>query len=93
MWYRLSQLHKWHLGLQTDVSNSSLKRWREDVNPKRQTGNKSAATIVAMEHLLLAIFLLAYPEATHNIFRFKIGRLSLSIGVIAQELSWYLSVG
>ena len=63
-WFREEQLAKAQAGEVVDVSESSLRRWRERLHPYRQTGNKAREQVVGVDMINLVTFLRAWPEAT-----------------------------
>jgi len=61
---REEQLAKAQAGEVVDVSESSLRRWRERLHPYRQLGNMAREQVVGVDMINLVTFLRAWPEAT-----------------------------
>jgi len=63
-WFCKDQLAKAQAGEVVNVSESSLRRWRERLHPYRQTRNKAREQVVGVNMINLVSFLRAWPEAT-----------------------------
>jgi hypothetical protein len=63
-WFREEQLAKAQAGEVVDVSESSLRRWRERLHPYPQTENKAREQVMGVDMINLVTFLRAWPEDT-----------------------------
>jgi hypothetical protein len=89
-WFRKEQLAKAQAGEVVDVSESSLRRWRERLHPYRQTGNKSREQVVGVGLINLVTFLRAWPEATLDemaVFLYNEGGPLYSKQVLSKRLA------
>ena len=89
-WFREEQLAKAQAGEVVDVSESSLRRWRERLHPYRQTGNKSREQVVGVGLINLVTFLRAWPEATLDemaVFLYNEGGPLYSKQVLSKRLA------
>jgi hypothetical protein len=64
VWYRQQQIDLYDAGQPIDVSEKSILRWKERIDPYRQTGNKECDVLRGQHQVLLSSYSFAYPEAT-----------------------------
>ena len=62
-WYREQQIEKRHTGRETDVSDASISRWNERLDPYRVTGGKEREDLMGYDQFLMCLVLFAYPGA------------------------------
>jgi hypothetical protein len=62
-WFCWEQLAKAAAGEDVKVSVSSIRRWRERLEPYCPTGNKAGEMIMGVDLINLITFLRAWPEA------------------------------
>ena len=89
-WYRREQLDKAAVGADVDVSLSSIRRWRERLEPYRATGNKAREKIVGVDLINLVTFLRAWPESQLEemaVFLYNEGGPLYSVDVISKRLA------
>ena len=89
-WYRREQLDKAAVGADVDVSLSSIRRWRESLEPYRATGNKAREKIVGVDLIYLVTFLRAWPESQLEemaVFLYNEGGPLYSVDVISKRLA------
>jgi transposase len=64
MYQRLDELERWENNERTTASRASLYRWSDRIERYRQTGNHDRTQVVGADQLLLALYLIAYPDVT-----------------------------
>ena len=94
-WFRREQLDKAAIGEDVDVSLSSIRQWRERLEPYRATGNKAREKIVGVDLINLVTFLRAWPESQLEemaAFLYNKGGPLYLVDVISKRLllSWRL---
>jgi len=89
-WYLREQLDKAAVGADVDVSLSSIRQWRECLEPYRATGNKAREKIVGVDLINLVTFLWAWPESQLEkmaVFLYNEGGPLYSVDVISKRLA------
>jgi transposase len=89
-WFCWEQLDKAAAGEDVDVSVSTIRRWRERLEPYRATGNKAREQIVGVDLVNLVTFLHAWPESQLEemaVFLYNEGGPLYSIDVISKCLA------
>ncbi len=89
-WFRWDQLETAVIREDVDVSLSSIRQWRERLEPYRATGNKAREQILGVDLINLMIFLRAWPESQLEemaVFLYNDGGPLYSIDVISKRLA------
>jgi len=63
-WFRREEIQRAANGDPTTASGRSINRWKVEVTPRQQTGNKSCSVLVGRDQFYLCLFLTAYPDAS-----------------------------
>ena len=66
VWYRETQLKRFHAGEATEVSLRSIGRWDVHLEPYHHTGKRPRTTVVGVDLLNLVTYITAWPDATLN---------------------------
>ena len=66
VWFRTKELARHESGENCTVSIASIHRWQYRVVPYRMTGNSYRNQVVGMDLLLMSLYLVAYPDVTHD---------------------------
>jgi hypothetical protein len=89
-WYRREQLTNAAIRDDVDVSLSSIRRWRERLEPYCATRNKAREKIVGVDLINLVTFLWAWPESQLEemaVFLYSEGGPLYSVDVISKCLA------
>ena len=65
-WYRDEQLDKQANGEETDASRASLCQWSACREQFCLTGNTGRSSVVGVDIINLVVFIIAFPDATHD---------------------------
>ena len=64
VWYRQQEIDLYDAGQPTTASKNSILRWKERLEPFRQTGNKESTILRGQHQILLSSYIFAHLEAT-----------------------------
>ena len=66
VWFCAKELARHEAGETYTISIATIRRWKNRVILYRMTGNSCRNQVVSVDSLLMPLYLVAYPDVTHD---------------------------